>query len=155
MRVTAFTTPEAFDLGRFMEQFHGGEDASTGTIVMHHGKVKRPGKVVRDFSRVLLEPVLPNPEKGLQEIGRTFIEHYHLNQVFIVHRIGEVHARDDVLFVAVSAVTRDIAFAGCAAIVDAIKEEKLPAPRGSTVIQDYVLQKYQLGLTNHILKKGV
>ncbi|ACL03473.1 molybdopterin biosynthesis MoaE protein [Desulfatibacillum aliphaticivorans] len=125
MGVTAFTTEEPFDLQGFMDRFREAEDDSTGTIVMHHGKVKRPGKVVRDFSRVLLEPVLPSPEKDMQQIGQNILKKYGLNQVFIVHRIGEVHARDDVLFVAVSAVTRDIAFSGCADIVDAIKEEKI------------------------------
>ncbi|MBI9076104.1 MAG: molybdenum cofactor biosynthesis protein MoaE [Desulfatibacillum sp.] len=125
MGVTAFITSEAFDVGRYMGRFQDGEDASTGTIVMHHGKVKRPGKVVGNFSRVLLEPVLPDPEKRMQETGQKFLDQHGLNQVFIVHRVGEVHARDDVLFVAVSGVTRDIAFAGCADIVDAIKEEKI------------------------------
>ncbi|WP_035219279.1 molybdenum cofactor biosynthesis protein MoaE [Desulfatibacillum aliphaticivorans] len=125
MGVTAFTTEEPFDLQGFMDRFREAEDDSTGTIVMHHGKVKRPGKVVRDFSRVLLEPVLPSPEKGMQQIGQNILKKYDLNQVFIVHRIGEVHARDDVLFVAVSAVTRDIAFSGCSDIVNAIKEEKI------------------------------
>ncbi|SHI62620.1 molybdopterin synthase catalytic subunit [Desulfatibacillum alkenivorans DSM 16219] len=125
MGVTAFTTKEPFDLQGFMDRFREAEDDSTGTIVMHHGKVKRPGKVVRDFSRVLLEPVLPSPEKGMQQIGQNILKKYGLNQVFIVHRTGEIHARDDVLFVAVSAVTRDIAFSGCADIVDAIKEEKI------------------------------
>ena len=125
MSVTAFTTERPFDLGEYMTRFQEAEDDSTGTIVMHHGKIKRPGKTAPDFSRVLLEPVLPRPEKGMQQIGQNILKKYGLNQVFIVHRVGEVHARDDVLFVAVSAFTRDIAFSGCSDIVDAIKEEKI------------------------------
>ncbi len=124
MGITAITTEEAFDVARFMDRFNQGEELSTGTVVMHHGKVKRPGKVVQNFSRVLLEPVAPAPEDVMQQIGQNVLGELDLNQVFIVHRVGEIQAGDDVLFVAVSGVTRDVAFAGCAAIVDAIKEEK-------------------------------
>ncbi len=123
MAVTAFTTTEPFDLAVLTTRFSKSETHETGTIVMHHGKVKRPGKQIKDFRDVLLEPVVPEPEKIFNSIGKKAIEDHGLLQVLIAHRVGEVLAGDDVLFVAVSAQTRIKAFAGCASIVDSVKEE--------------------------------
>ena len=124
MTVTAFSTFKPFDTVEFMARFAKNETHSTGTVVIHHGKIKRPGKKISNFSDVLLEAVLSEPQKELSDIGQSALDGFELNQVLIAHRLGVVNAGGDVLFVAVSASTRTKAFAGCAHIVDAIKSEK-------------------------------
>ena len=123
MSVKAFLSEKPFDISGLTAGFNESETHATGTIVMHHGKVKRPGKQIPDFKDVLLEAIVDDPEKLLLAIGEKALEEHGLNQALIVHRVGVIGAGDDVLFAAVSASTRVKAFAGCAAIVDAIKEE--------------------------------
>ena len=123
--IDAATTSEGIDTAGRYHEFLRRETEATGTIVMHHGKVKYPGKQVAEFRRVVLAPLTADPDSALAEIGRRAARRHHLHQVAIVHRLGVVGRGDDVLLVIVSAATRKQAFTGCAAIVDEIKEEKI------------------------------
>jgi len=119
----AKTTEEPFDVAALLAQFQENESTKTGTVVIHHGKVKQPWVALLDFSHVLLTPVAEDPRAALAELARQALARFDLNQVLVVHRLGRVEPGGDVLFVAVSAATRKPAFEACAWLVDAVKEE--------------------------------
>ncbi len=123
--IKASTTDEPFDFTSSYFSFQQQETDATGTVVIHHGKVKYPGKQVEEFSRVILAPLIADPDAALAEVGRQAAVQYNLHQVFIAHRLGAVGRGDDVLLVMASAATRKQAFAGCARIVDEIKRENI------------------------------
>ena len=123
--VAAATTGNPVDVAGRYHEFLRRETEATGTIVMHHGRIKYPGKQVAAFRQVVLTPLVADPDAALAEIGRRAASQHQLHQVSIMHRLGVVGRGDDVLLVIVSAATRRQAFAGCAAIVDEIKKEKI------------------------------
>lgn len=122
--ITAFCTAEEFDHLELYRAFLERETDSTGTVVMHHGRVKRPGKQVPDFATVELKPLVADVDERLAGLARRAEERFQLNQVLIVHRLGTIGACDSVLLAIVSGKTRDRCFAACSWIVDEIKREE-------------------------------
>ena len=122
--ITAFSTLEEFDHLELYRTFLERETDSTGTVVLHHGRVKRPGKQVPGFSTVKLKPLVSDVDDRLGTIARSAEEKFELNQVLIVHRLGTIGACDSVLLAIVSGKTRDRCFAACSWIVDEIKREE-------------------------------
>ncbi len=123
--INTATTDQPIDAVGSYREFLRRETEATGTIVMHHGRVKYPGKQVAAFRRVDLSPLVVDPDVALVETGHQAALQYHLHQVSIIHRLGVVGRGDDILLVVVSAATRKRAFAGCAFIVDEIKKEQI------------------------------
>ena len=121
--ITAYATEQPFDHLELYRAFLERETDCTGTVVLHHGRVKRPGKQVTDFSAVELKPLFPDVDDRLGVIARSAEEKFKLNQVLIVHRLGAIGACDSVLLAIVSGKTRDRCFAACSWIVDEIKRE--------------------------------
>jgi molybdopterin synthase catalytic subunit len=122
--ITAYATDQAFDHLKLYSEFLEGETDRTGTIVMHHGRVKRPGKQVPDFVTVDLNALTKDVDQRLTAIARQAAEQFELNQVFVVHRLGTIGACDSVLLAIVSGTTRDRCFAACSWIVDEVKKEE-------------------------------
>lgn len=122
--ITAFCTHEAFDHLELYRSFLERETDATGTVVLHHGRVKRPGKQVPSFSRVELTPLCDDVDQRLAAIGRQALEQFGLNQVLVVHRLGSIRACDSVLLAIVSGQTRDRCFQACSWIVDEVKREE-------------------------------
>ncbi len=122
--ITAFTSDEEFDYQGLYRDFIERETDATGTVVLHHGMVKRPGKQIPDFSNVSLRALADDPDAKLIELAETSRNKFNLNQVLIVHRLGNVNAGDSVLLAIVSSDTRDRSFAACSWIVDEIKWEE-------------------------------
>lgn len=122
---TAYATTATIDHAGLYDGFLAREEDRDGTIVIHHGRVKSPGKQIASFSAVELTALVPDIDEGLSEIARGAEKAFNLSQVLIVHRIGRLEARESILFVAVSAPTRRPCFEACAWIVDEIKKEEL------------------------------
>ena len=123
--IKASTTDEPFDLISCYHTFQQRETDAAGTVVIHHGKVKYPGKKIAAFRQVVLSPLLADPDAALAEVGRQATIIYDILQVCIIHRLGIVGRGDDVLLVIVSAAIRKQAFAACAWMVDEIKKENI------------------------------
>lgn len=121
---TAYTSATEFDCLELYRSFLEQETDQTGTIVMHHGRVKRPGKQVANFSHVDLKPLTTDGDARLLALAQKAAEQFQLNQVLVVHRLGRINACDTVLFAVVSGATRDRCFAACSWIVDEIKREE-------------------------------
>lgn len=62
-------------------------------------------------------------EKKLQEIAEQANQRWPLLDVVIIHRIGELKLAEQIVFVAVSSMHREAAFAACAFIMDFLKTE--------------------------------
>jgi molybdopterin synthase catalytic subunit len=122
--VTAFATSEHVDAVMLYTNFLAHETDATGTVVMHHGQVKRPGKQIADFSTVDLKALTFDVNEKLGSLAENAKLQFELNQVLIVHRLGEIKARDTVLVVIVSGKTRHRCFNACSWIVDKIKQEE-------------------------------
>lgn len=122
--ITAFCAAQEFDHLDLYRAFLERETDNTGTVVLHHGRVKRPGKQVPDFTTVELKPLVANPDERLAALARQAEEQFHLNQVLVVHRLGTIGACDSVLLAIVSGKTRDRCFQACSWIVDEIKREE-------------------------------
>lgn len=122
--ITAYATERPFDHLELYRAFLERETDGTGTVVLHHGRVKRPGKQVPGFSTVELKPLVSDVDDRLASLARSAEETFELNQVLIIHRLGVIDARDSVLLAIVSGKTRDRCFAACSWIVDEIKREE-------------------------------
>jgi len=105
-------------------RFLRAETDTSGTVVLHHGRVKRPGKQIRDFSSVLLEPVADDPQGALAALCAEAHRRFGLNRVLLTHRVGRLGAGDTVLVAIVSAATRVPAFDGCRFLVEEVKRER-------------------------------
>ncbi len=122
--ITAYSTKEPFDHLELYRTFLEREADKSGTVVLHHGRVKRPGKQVPGFSVVELKPLVTDVDARLTALAEAAEEKFALNQVLIVHRLGTIGAADSVLLAIVSGKTRDRCFAACSWIVDEIKREE-------------------------------
>ena len=116
---------EPFAVADIYSRFIKKESVATGTVVMHHGCVKYPGKVLPDFRVVSLDALVDDVCEGLRTIAIDASWQFHLHRIFIQHRLGSVERGGDVLLVICSAATRRDAFAACSWIVDEVKKEQL------------------------------
>ncbi len=123
--VTAFATEQPFDHLELYRQFLERENDCSGTVVLHHGRVKRPGKQVPDFSSVELKALAADLDTQLFNLAEETKRRYDLNQVLLVHRLGRIGSCDSVLLAIVSGKTRDRCFAACSFLVDEVKKEEL------------------------------
>ena len=120
---------EPFSVGEIYFRFIEKESEATGTVIMHHGRVKYPGKVLPDFRVVSLDALVGDVCEGLRTIGVDAAWNFTLHRIFILHRLGIVERGGDVLLVICSAASRRDAFDACSWIVDEIKKEQLIALR--------------------------
>ncbi len=118
---------DKFFVDEIYAQFVAGESDATGTLVMHHGRVKYPGKVLPDFRIVSLNALVDDVCAGLRNIAQDASWKFLLHRIYILHRLGEVERGGDVLLVICSAASRGDAFNACAWVVDEIKKERLIA----------------------------
>ena len=121
--ITVFSTDKPIDHIELYRAFIDRETDGSGTVVLHHGRVKRPGKKLPDFSFVELRSLVADADADLARIASQAVELFALNQALIVHRLGVLAAGDTVLLAVVSAATRNLGFAACSWIVDEVKKE--------------------------------
>ena len=110
-------------LAEILKTYCEEEDPLTGTVVIHAGRVKLPGKVKAGMTHVLLQPCVNDPGKGLSGIGKEAMERFGITRVHVHHRLGRALPGEYLLVVFASAVTRGPAFEACRWIVDEIKRE--------------------------------
>ena len=112
-------------LHEILESYYRNEDSSTGTVVIHAGRVKLPGKVKPDMTHVVLEPMVDDPADGLRRIGNQAENRFPVNRVQIHHRHGKARPGENLLVVIVSTGKRGPAFDACRWVVDEIKKEEI------------------------------
>lgn len=110
-------------LHEILDSYNETEDPATGTVVVHAGRVKLPGKVKAGMSHVVLEPVTDDPVEGLRYTGEQAMKQFPINRVQIHHLLGKASPGENLLVVLTSATRRGPAFDACRWIVDEIKKE--------------------------------
>ena len=98
------------------------ESPSAGGVASFVGLVrnKNDGSAV---SRMTLEHYPGMTEKSLAKIAAAARERFHLVDVIVVHRVGELKVGDRLVLCLTSAEHRCDAFAGCEFIMDWLKTE--------------------------------
>lgn len=98
------------------------ESPSAGGVASFVGLVrnKNDGSAV---SRMTLEHYPGMTEKSLAKIAAAARERFHLVDVIVVHRVGELKVGDRIVLCLTSAEHRSDAFAGCESIMDWLKTE--------------------------------
>jgi molybdopterin synthase catalytic subunit len=96
------------------------DDNQDGAVVTFVGKV-------RDFNEGLgvqglsLEHYPGMTEKVLSEIEAKAREHWQLNKVTIIHRVGDLTLGEQIVFIGVTSPHRKAAFAACEFLIDFLK----------------------------------
>ncbi len=126
MIIQTEVTKHNFDLVSILNEFEKKETTLTGSLIIHKGKVKSPGKNVLNLSHVLLQKKTEgNIRDELSRIGERAGKNFHLHQIYVNHRLGQAKPGEDILLVIVSASDRINAFSAAQWIVDEIKKEKI------------------------------
>lgn len=97
-----------------------GLDSNTGAIVTFSGLVRdlHDGVKVRALT---LEHYPGMTEKSLQAIAQEAAGRWPLQGLIIIHRIGELPATAQIVFVGVSSAHRQAAFLACEFVMDYLK----------------------------------
>ncbi|WP_438864302.1 molybdopterin synthase catalytic subunit MoaE [Neptunicella sp.] len=123
---------EDFDVGTEYQQLRSHND---GAIVTFSG-------LVRDFNQhgsisgLHLEHYPQMTEQALQQIVLEAQERWPLSQVRVIHRVGELDAGAQIVFVGVASQHRDAAFSAAQFIMDYLKTrvpiwKKEKSPQGA------------------------
>lgn len=93
---------------------------NTGAIVTFTGLVRAEddGEAVASLT---LEHYPGMTEKTLQAVEDEACSRWPLNQVCIIHRVGELKAGEQIVFIGVGSAHRAAAFAACEFIIDSLK----------------------------------
>ena len=74
-----------------------------------------------DLTGMFLEHYPGMTEKALQNIIDQAHERWPINQVRVIHRVGELKMSDQIVFVGVSSAHREASFSACEFIMDYLK----------------------------------
>jgi molybdopterin synthase catalytic subunit len=91
-----------------------------GAIVTFMGKVR---SIEKQTISLFLEHYASMTEKVLANIADQARERWQLSRIVIIHRIGEINANEQIVFVGVSSAHRSDAFAAAEFIMDILKSE--------------------------------
>ncbi len=116
---------ENMDCSKLYRDFYEELSDSTGTILIHHGKAKYPGKYVKNYSKIRLFEKSPDALKLIREETEKIFGSYSLNKIFVIHNMGIIKKNDPILFLAVESVDREKAFKAVREILEFIKSETL------------------------------
>ena len=117
---------ESFDLNHILLEMKK-DNAAIGAAVSFIGFVRELIKVhpSEQLTSLYLEHYPGMTEKSLFEIENKAREKWHLEDVFIVHRVGELKLHDPIVGVIVLSTHRKDAFDACAFIIDYLKQKHL------------------------------
>ena len=93
-----------------------------GAIVFFTGLVREMNQG-RDVSGLFLEHYPGMTEKALHTIAEQACTRWPLSRIRLIHRIGQLHVSDQIVFVAVSSAHREAAFEACHFIMDFLKKQ--------------------------------
>lgn len=96
------------------------ESSEDGAIVTFTGKVR---SLNSEISSLFLEHYQGMTEKVLHNIIVKAKERWNLNRVVVIHRVGEIFANENIVYVGVSSAHRKDAFAAAEFIMDVLKNE--------------------------------
>lgn len=92
-----------------------------GAIVFFSGLVREMNQG-QDVSGLFLEHYPAMTEQSLRDITEQACTRWPLSRVRLIHRVGQLHVTDQIVFVAVSSAHREAAFEACHFIMDFLKK---------------------------------
>lgn len=110
---------EDFDVGKEYAQLIA-EDTAAGAVVFFVGRVRDTNYTQR-VTRMSLEHYPGMTENILQQILEEAKKRWELMAARIVHRVGELHAGEQIVFVGVSSSHREQAFQAAEFLMDFLK----------------------------------
>ncbi|WP_289077271.1 molybdopterin synthase catalytic subunit MoaE [uncultured Parasutterella sp.] len=111
---------EDFDLDAEVRELR--KNSSVGAVVTFLGTVRdlNDGKGV---SGMTLEYYPGMTEKALTKIAKQALERWDIEDVTVIHRVGELRVTDQIVLVGVSGKHRGEAFDACEFVIDYLKTE--------------------------------
>ncbi len=111
---------EDFDLDAEVRELR--KNSSVGAVVTFLGTVRdlNDGK---DVSGMTLEYYPGMTEKALTKIAKQALERWDIEDVTVIHRVGEPRVTDQIVLVGVSGKHRGEAFDACEFVIDYLKTE--------------------------------
>lgn len=125
MNCSVRLSKEKINLQELYDEFYKNLDDSTGTVLVHHGKAKFPGKYTPDYKSINLFLKKDDALKLLTEKGVSLYEKYKLNKFLLAHQLGKISKNDTILFLAVEAKDRNSAFDSLRQMLEYVKEEHI------------------------------
>lgn len=113
---------EDFDLGREVAALRG-DDPGIGAVASFVGLVRDMNQGQTDIGEMFLEHYPGMTEKALAGIEAQARGRWDLRGVRVVHRVGRLAPRDQIVLVAVAAAHRGDAFQACEFIMDYLKTQ--------------------------------
>ncbi|WP_028116578.1 molybdopterin synthase catalytic subunit MoaE [Ferrimonas senticii] len=96
------------------------DNPSCGAVVTFVGKVRDFGDS-KDVSAMTLEHYPGMTEAVLTQIEAEARNRWPLDEVTIIHRVGDLKLTDQIVFIGVSSAHRKAAFAACEYLIDFLK----------------------------------
>ena len=112
---------EPIDAGRELKQFES-RATSAGGIVTFSGQV-RPHAKQGPGDTLFLQAYAPMTETGIESAMAEARTRWDLESILVLHRIGEMHPGDTIVFVATAARHRRAAFEAADFLMDYLKTE--------------------------------
>lgn len=111
---------EDFDLDAEVRELR--KNSSVGAVVTFLGTVRdlNDGK---DVSGMTLEYYPGMTEKALTKIAQQALQRWDIEDVTVIHRVGELRVTDQIVLVGVSGKHRGEAFDACEFVIDYLKTE--------------------------------
>ena len=111
---------EDFDLDAEVRELR--KNSSVGAVVTFLGTVRdlNDGK---DVSGMTLEYYPGMTEKALTKIAKQALERWDIEDVTVIHRVGELSVTDQIVLVGISGKHRGEAFDACEFVIDYLKTE--------------------------------
>jgi len=109
-----------FDSAALVAQLRERTAGKAGALVTFTGYVRdyAPGQATQSL---FLEHYPGMCEREITEICDTALSRWDIAEVLAVHRHGELHLKDQIVFVAVASAHRGQAFLACEYVIDALK----------------------------------
>ncbi len=109
-----------FDAAALTARLRSGTEGKAGSIVTFTG-------YVRDYAEdastrtLFLEHYPGMCEREIETLCAEAKTRWKVLDTIVVHRVGELHLKDQIVFIAVASAHRGDAFAACEYIIDALK----------------------------------
>lgn len=114
---------ENVDVNIMLNNFYAELNDSTGTILIHHGKAKYPGKYIKDYKKI--EIAMLENEENIKNRLLSIIGKYNINKIYITHRVGTIYKNDTILFIGVEAVERNSGFDCVRELLEYMKQDSI------------------------------
>ena len=151
---------EDFDLSTEVAALRDG-DAAVGAVAAFVGTVRdRHGAVPGEVSAMELEHYPGMTEKAIESMIDEALRRFDIRAARVVHRVGRLQPRDQIVLVAVTSAHRGQAFQACEFLMDYLKTQapfwkKETTPDGARwvdarVTDDEALARWGIGVASNV-----